>query len=110
MSEELDAMGADIRVEYKGHFLNYQIKKTSYSGVKSGRPLPRKRRLDGESIDLLYEVPSCLNDPKTKDGRFREPYLRFIKDKRTTALPNGFVIFTENAFLPKKEKIDSKLK
>jgi|GEM_PF-2806004 len=79
MSEELDAMGADIRVEYKGHFLNYQIKKTSYSGVKSSRPLPRKRRLDGESIDLLYEIPSCLNDPKTKDGRFREPYLSLLK-------------------------------
>jgi len=29
MSRELDSLGADIRVKYKGHILNYQVKKTS---------------------------------------------------------------------------------
>ena len=106
MSAELDSQGADIRVEYKGHFLNYQVKKTSYSGVKSGRPLPRKGKLKGEAIDIKYEVPVSLSDPKTKKGEFRKPYLRFLGDKRTKALSNGFVVFTRLAFEPKKLEID----
>jgi hypothetical protein len=110
MSRKLDSMGADIRVKYKGYFLNYQIKKTSFSGVKSGRPLPRNKKLKGEAIDLYYEVPTCLTDPKTKKGEFRKPYLRFLQDKRTIAFKNGFVVFTREAFLPKKIEIDAKLK
>jgi len=106
MSAELDSQGADIRVEYKGHFLNYQVKKTSYSGVRSSRPLPRKGKLEGEAIDIKYEVPVSLSDPKTKKGEFRKPYLRFLKDKRTKALSNGFVVFTKLAFEPKKAEID----
>lgn len=109
MSRELDSMGADIRVIYKGHFLNYQVKKTSFSGVKSSRPLPRNKKLKGEPIDIYYEVPSCLTNPKTKSGEFRKPYLRFLEDKRTEAFPNGFVVFTKEAFLPKKREIDSKV-
>jgi len=81
MSAELDSQGADIRVEYKGHFLNYQVKKTSYSGVKSGRPLPRKNKLKGEPIDIKYEVPM-----------------------------SGFVVFTKLTFEPKKVEIDKSLK
>ncbi len=106
MSAELDHQGADIRVKYKGHFLNYQVKKTSYSGVKSSKPLPRKEALDGEAIDIFYEVPTCLSDPKTKKGELRVPYLRFLEDKRTEAFENGFVIFTKETFLPKKQEID----
>lgn len=106
MSVELDSQGADIRVEYKGHFLNYQVKKTSYSGVKSGRPLPRKGKLKGEAIDIKYEVPSSLSDQKTKKGEFRKPYLRFLEDKRTRALKNGFVVFTPLTFEEKKKVLD----
>ncbi|MBU0693690.1 MAG: TaqI family restriction endonuclease [Candidatus Omnitrophica bacterium] len=108
MSAQLDSQGADIRVKYKNHFLNYQVKKTSYSGVKSGRPLPRKSTLKGDSIDLKYEVPTCLTDPKTNSGEWRKPYLRFLEDVRTEALPNGFVIFTKEAFIHKKNEIDLK--
>lgn len=108
MSAKLDSQGADIRVEYKGHFLNYQVKKTSFSGVKSSRPLPRKGKLKGEAIDIKYEVPMSLSDPKTKKGEFRVPYLRFLEDKRTVALKNGFVVFSELTFEPKKKEIDSK--
>ena len=107
MSAELDSQGADMQVRYKGHFLNYQVKKDSHSGVKSNRPLPRKETLEGEPIDIVYEVPTCLLDPKTKKGEYREPYLRFLKDKRTTALANGFVVFIPEIFTKKKEEIDS---
>lgn len=110
MSEELDHQGADIRVEYKKYFLNYQVKKTSYSGVMSRKPLPRKNKLKGKPIDIKYEVPSCLSDPKTKKGEFRKPYLRFLEDKRTKAFENGFVVFTPYAFKRKKEEIDNQLK
>lgn len=110
MSAELDSKGADIRVAYKGYFLNYQVKKTSHSGVKSGRPLPRKGKLDGEPIDIKYEVPTFLSDPKTKKGEFRKPYLRFLEDKRTRALKNGFVVFTKHTFESKKAEIDKSLK
>lgn len=106
MSAELDSQGADIRVTYKEHYINYQVKKTSFSGVKSGRPLARGG-LEGDYVDILYEVPSCLTDPKTKKGEYRKPYLRFQDDKRTKAFENGFVVFTEEAFLLKKKKIDS---
>ncbi len=110
MSEELDHQGADIRVEYKGHFLNYQVKKTSYSGVMSRKPLPRKNKLKGEPIDIKYEVPTCLLDPKTKKGEFRKPYLRFLEDKRTKAFENGFVVFAPYTFEGKKKEIDNSLK
>jgi len=110
MSRKLDSMGADIRVKYKGCFLNYQVKKTSFSGVMSRRPLPRKKKIEGENIDIKYEVPSCLSDPKTKKGEFRLPYLRFLKDKRTEAFKNGFVVFTPYAFEGRKKEIDNSLK
>lgn len=110
MSAELDSQGADIRVEYQKHFLNYQVKKTSHSGVMSRRPLPRKNKLKGEPIDIKYEVPNILSNPKTKKGGFRKPYLRFLEDKRTRAFDNGFVVFTPETFLPKKAEIDQSLK
>ena len=110
MSRELDSLGADIRVNYKNRILNYQVKKTSFSGVMSRVPMPRKKKNNGENIDIKYEVPTCLSDPKTKSGEFRLPYLRFLEDKRTKAFDNGFVVFTPDTFLPKKKEIDNSLK
>jgi len=110
MSRELDSLGADIRVKYKNHILNYQVKKTSFSGVMSRMPLSRKKKTEGENIDIKYEVPTCLSDPKTKKGDFRLPYLRFLEDKRTASFENGFVVFTPETFLPKKKEIDNSLK
>lgn len=110
MSADLDSQGADIRVEYKNNFLNYQVKKTSHSGVMSRRPLPRKSKLKGEPVDIKYEVPTCLSNPKTKKGEFRQPYLRFLEDKRTIAFKNGFVVFTPYVFEEKKKEIDASLK
>jgi hypothetical protein len=110
MSRALDSQGADIRVTYKKHFLNYQVKKTTMSGVMSRRPLPRTRKLPGEPIDIKYEVPPSLSDPKTKKGLPRKSYLRFLEDKRTRAFANGFVVFTPFAFEGKKAEIDASLK
>ena len=110
MSRELDSLGADIRVKYKNHILNYQVKKTSFSGVMSRVPLPRKKKNEGEDIDIKYEVPTCLSDPKTQKGEFRVPYLRFLEDKRTASFDNGFVVFTAETFLPKKKEIDNSSK
>lgn len=110
MSAELDSQGADIRIECKKHFLNYQVKKTSHSGVMSRRPLPRKSKLIGEPIDIKYEVPTCLSDPKTKKGEFRIPYLRFLEDKRIKPFENGFVVFTPYVFEQKKKELDQTLK
>jgi len=112
MSQELDHQGADIRVEYKGHILNYQIKKTSFSGVRSSRPLSKNKKLTGEAIDVFYEVPnsSYFEEPKTKKGDYKIPYKRFIEDKRLERLDNGFVIFTSYLFEQKKKEIDSKSK
>jgi hypothetical protein len=106
MSAELDHQGSDIRVKYKNKFLNYQVKKTSHSGVMSRRPLPRKSKLTGEPIDIKYEVPTCLSNPKTKKGEFRVPYLRFLDDKRIRAFDNGFVVFQPALFKEKKIEID----
>lgn len=105
MSEKLDHKGVDIQVKYRENILNYQVKKTTHSGVISRKPLSRKPN-EGESIDIKYEIPACLSDPKTKKGEFRVPYLRFLNDKRTTSFENGFVIFTPYVFLVKKEEID----
>lgn len=76
----------------------------------SRMPLPRKKKTEGENIDIKYEVPTCLSDPKTKKGDFRLPYLRFLEDKRTASFENGFVVFTPETFLPKKKEIDNSSK
>ena len=112
MSEDLDHQGADIRVNYKGYFLNYQVKKTSYSGVKSSKPLSRSKKLRGESIDIFYEVPtsSYFDNPKTKKGKYKTPYLRFIQNKDFKRLDNGFIIFSDNIFARKKAEIDAETK
>ena len=70
----------------------------------------RKNKLEGESIDVKYEVPNILSNPKTKKGEFRKPYLRFLEDKRTTSFKNGFVVFTAETFLSKKKEIDDSSK
>ncbi|MDA2936619.1 hypothetical protein MYX06_05380, partial [Patescibacteria group bacterium AH-259-L05] len=70
----------------------------------------RKSKLAGKPIDIKYEVPTSLSDPKTKKGEFRKPYLRFKKDKRTKAFKNGFVVFTPLVFREKKKEIDQRSK
>ena len=112
MSAELDHQGADIRVEYKDRHVNYQVKKTGYAGVRSSRPLPRSSKLDGENIDIFYEVPTSdiFTEPKKRSGDYKEAYRRFSDDKRLRRFDNGFVTFTEFTFKVKKDEIDQRSK
>jgi hypothetical protein len=107
MSEELDHSGADFQVVYKDVVLNYQVKKKSFSReVRKEKEV--KESIYGEFIDIKYEVPSddIFKDPKTKKGEIRIPYKRFIENKELKRFDNGFVVFTSDTFLPKKEEID----
>jgi hypothetical protein len=112
MSADLDHQGADFQVTYKGKILNYQVKKTSFSGeVRRGKG-GVKTQIKGEFIDINYEVPSgeYFENPKKKNGEFKLPYLRFIKNKELLRFPNGFVVFTPFIFEEKKKEIDMNLK
>ncbi len=108
MSEELDHQGADIRITYKKQIFNCQVKKESQSREVRKERKP-KSKLDGEWINISYFVPTRedLEEPKKRNGEFKEPYKRFIYDKRLKYLSNGFVIFTDNLFLKLKKQIDS---
>lgn len=108
MSAELDHKGADFRVFYKSRYLNYQVKKRSFSReVRQEKP-KSKNALTGEFIDIKYEVPSddYFKNPKKKDGTDKLPYKRFIENKELRRFPNGFVVFTTYAFERKKKKMD----
>jgi len=110
MSEELDHKGADFRVTYKDKKLNYQVKKETHSR-EVRKQKESKIKLDGEFIDILYNVPAndIFENPKTKKGEWRKPYKEFIENKNLERFDNGFVVFTPNIFESKKEEIDSKL-
>ena len=108
MSSELDHKGADFQVMYNGKTLNYQVKKKSFSGeVRRGKG-GVKMKIDGEFIDINYEVPSSdyFESPKKKNGEYKLPYTRFQENKELVRLPNGFVVFTPHTFEQKKKEID----
>lgn len=111
MSEELDHKGADFQVNYKNEILNYQVKKKSFSR-EVRKEKKAKNKIDGEFIDIKYEVPSedYFANPKKKNGEYKLPYLRFIKNKQLQRFSNGFVVFTSLTFQEKKKEIDNKLK
>jgi len=112
MSEELDHQGADFQVVYKNKILNYQVKKKSFSGeVRRGKG-GVKTKIEGEFIDINYEVPSgdYFENPKKKDGEYKLPYKRFQENKELKRFPNGFVVFTPYPFEQKKNEIDMNLK
>jgi len=112
MSGKLDHQGAGFQILYKGKILNYQVKKKSFSGeVRRGKG-GVKNKIDGEFIDINYEVPSSdyFENPKKKDGEYKLPYKRFQDNKELKRFPNGFVIFTPYTFEQKKKEIDKALK
>lgn len=107
MSEELDHKGADFRIGYKGRIFNCQVKKESFSReVRQGKK--GKKKLDGKWLNIGYFVPGrdVFANHKKLNGEYKEPYKRFVADKRLKRLPNGFVIFTDELFAPLKKKID----
>lgn len=109
MSTELDRKNADIQVHYKGRVLNYQVKKRTQSR-EVRQPKTNKQQLEGEAIDIEYVVPSqkIFDDPKKRDGEYRKPYLDFINNENLKRLKNGFVVFTSQMFMKKKEEIDTR--
>ena len=112
MSGELDHQGADFQVNYKGKILNYQVKKESFSSeVRRGRG-GVKNKIDGEFVDIFYNVPAnnIFDNPKTKKGEWRKPYKDFMENKNLERLSNGFVVFTPYAFEQKKKEMDKILK
>lgn len=111
MSEELDHQGADFRISYKNKNLNYQVKKETHSR-EVRKQKESKVKLDGEFIDILYNVPTndIFDNPKTKKGEWRKPYKEFMANKNLERFSNGFVVFTANIFEKQKIKIDKKLK
>lgn len=112
MSGELDHQGADFQVKYGGKILNYQVKKKSFSGeVRRGKG-GVKKQIDGEFVDINYEVPSSdyFDNPKKKDDGYKLPYKRFQENKELKRFPNGFVVFAPYAFEQKKREIDEALK
>ena len=112
MSGELDYQGVDFQVRYKGIILNYQVKKKSFSGeVRRGKG-GVKNKIEGQFIDINYEVPSShyFENPKKNDGKYKLPYKRFQENKELKRFPNGFVVFALYAFEQKKKEIDSSLK
>lgn len=111
MSAKLDHQGADFQVNYRGKILNYQVKKTSFSReVRAEKK--SKKKLKGQFLAIKYEVPSedYFKNPKKRDGEYKLPYLRFMRDKELKRLFNGFVVFTPYAFKGKKKEIDEGLK
>ena len=67
-----------------------------------------KIKLDGEFVDILYNVPTndIFENPKTKKGELRKPYKEFINNKNLERFNNGFVVFTPVIFKKKKKEID----
>ncbi len=111
MSAELDHEGADFQVNYRDKVLNYQVKKASFSR-EVRQEKKSKNKIKGQFIDIRYEVPSedYFKNPKKQNGEYKLPYLRFTKNEKLKRLPNGFVIFTRQAFENKKKEIDEALK
>ena len=115
MSETLDHQGADFRVHYRGKYLNYQVKKKSFSGeVRRGKG-GAKKKLEGERLDLEYTVPNFehIKNPKKKNGKglykdYSEFKKKFLDTKKLRVLSNGFVVFTPYVFEQKKRDIDAK--
>lgn len=109
MSALLDHQGADFQVYYKGHVLNYQIKKESHSREVRKQKVSKKK-IDGEFIDLFYHVPAqaIFDQPLTRKGEQRKPYKMFTENQNLRRLQNGFVVFTPHAFEWKKREIDGR--
>lgn len=107
MNEQLDRKGIDLQVKYKSLVLNYQIKKNS--SRPEARPRKKKKQLLSELyIDLFYFVvqQKIIDNPYTLRGEMRKPYRRFMENKELMRLPNGFIVFTEEAFKKTKSALD----
>jgi hypothetical protein len=110
MSVELDHKKIDIKVNYQGCLINYQVKKESHRPEARVR-IASKKINDGLNLDLFYFVPprKIFEDPYKLDGTPRKDFERFTDNTQLSLLPNGFVVFNQQTFKEDKELIDSKL-
>lgn len=115
MSEELDHNGADFRIEYRGHMINYQVKKETFSReVRAEKKT--KKLLPGEFIQITYKVPDfdMILNPRKRNGDFKKAFKDFkeiwLDTNKIKILDNGFVVFTPQVFIEKKKEIDEKIK
>ena len=92
MSAELDAKGIDIRII---GLADIGVKK-----VSARRDITILGEEKEGVVPIKYWVPSSdvLQNPRTKKGKIRKPYLDFKQDTRLDYLPNGFIVFTEEVF------------
>ena len=97
----LDLRGIDIRVTGGHKPLCLQIKKASHTGVRSAKPKGVTTNTDEIRDTLRYQVPQIVREGNLyrKDGENRAAYDEFLLNG-LEVLENGFVIFTEQAFIP----------
>ncbi len=106
MSPELDHSNIDFQVTYSGQILNFQVKKNTQSReVRASKTV----KVPSVCIDLEYVVPNSevFEDPRKRNGDFRKPYLDFMARTDLKRLPNGFIVFTPEAFLQYKTIADT---
>lgn len=116
MSEMLDHQDADIQVSYKGHILNYDVKKEANSGVM-GRSQKPKKPIPGEKISIRYFVPNydtILHPNKKRGSGFKKAFIvfkeNFLDTNILAVFKNGFVVFMPTIFETKKKEIDGAIK
>lgn len=106
MSPELDYAKIDIRVNYNGGVIDFQVKKESY------RPEAIIKRVGDNSkssvVTLSYTLLSqkVLDEPRKRDGDFKAEYRRFYDNPHIKLLENGFVIFKPSVFEESKRKLE----
>ena len=112
MSTELDRKNADIQVQYRGHTLNYQVKKRTQSREVRRQKTNKQQQLEGEAVDIEYNVPrqEVFENPKKRNGEYRKPYIEFQNNDTLKRLNNGFIVFTPEIFLVKKREIDKRVR
>lgn len=97
----LDLRGVDIRVLGGKKPLSLQIKQDSTFGVRSAKPKGKYESGDEIRATVWYSVPQVVRegDLYRADGENRKAYDEFLLNG-LKLLDNGFVVFTDQVFLP----------
>lgn len=109
MSEELDRKNCDIKITFNGYNSFIQIKKETKSReVRVSKS--DKIAFSGDWYYFHYKVPQAevFENKYTLKGLLRKPYTDFIANTTLSRLENGFIVFTEDAFIGIKEKCSKK--
>lgn len=105
MSADLDHSGIDFLITTNGHEIKIQVKKETARREIARMDDGRSKNTD--IVYITYNVPpkSDFDAPKYKVGAKKgllrnslHNFVEFNKNGTLKRLPNGFVVFTENAF------------